>query len=84
MMVDPSHVQEDMAVFGTDGERVGRVKEVHEHDFLIDRSLARDLSVPFEAIQIVTDDGLILTTRADEVDAADWSRPATPDGPPII
>jgi hypothetical protein len=37
-------------VFDAFGEPAGRVKIVRENDFLLDRPLARDVFVPFEAI----------------------------------
>jgi len=39
-----------MQVMSLDGERVGRVKEVRPDEFLVDRSMARDLWVPFSAM----------------------------------
>ena len=43
-------IEVGMDVVGIDGERVGKVKEVREGAFLIDRPLARDLWVPFSAV----------------------------------
>jgi hypothetical protein len=39
-----------MAVVSIDGERIGKVKEVRESEFLIDRPLAHDLWVPFSSV----------------------------------
>src|ERR1700738_495563 len=39
-----------MDVVSIDGERIGKVKEVREDEFLIDRPLARDLWVPFSSV----------------------------------
>src|ERR1700730_3803448 len=43
-------IQPGMDVVSIDGERVGRVKQARETDFLIDRPLARDLWVPFASV----------------------------------
>jgi hypothetical protein len=39
-----------MDVVGIDGERIGKVKEVRQSDFLVDRPVARDMWVPFSAV----------------------------------
>ena len=39
-----------MDVLSVDGDRLGQVKEVRGADFLLDRPLARDLYVPFDAV----------------------------------
>jgi hypothetical protein len=39
-----------MDVVSLDGERIGKVKEVSQSEFLVDRQLARDLWVPFDAV----------------------------------
>jgi hypothetical protein len=46
----PEQIKPGMDVVSIDGERIGTVKEVREHDFLIDRHLARDLWVPFTSV----------------------------------
>lgn len=38
------------AVASLDGQHIGKVKEVRGDEFLIDRSMARDLWVPFSAV----------------------------------
>jgi hypothetical protein len=39
-----------MGVVSIDGEHIGKVKEVREGEFLIDRPLAHDLWAPFTAV----------------------------------
>jgi hypothetical protein len=39
-----------MEVTSLDGERIGRVKDVGQAEFLLDRPMARDLWVPFSAV----------------------------------
>jgi hypothetical protein len=43
-------IEPGMDVLSIDGERIGKVKEVRQTDFLIDRPLARDLWVPFSSV----------------------------------
>ena len=63
-----------MEVIGRDGENVGEVKEVRVNDFLVDRSMARDVYIPLNACQM-TNGQIRLNIRADEVDDQDWEMP---------
>jgi hypothetical protein len=53
--------------------RAGQVKEVRDSDFLVDRPMARDVYVPFDAIESVGPD-VRLSVTADEVGERDWPR----------
>ena len=76
-------VEIGMEVSSLDGQRIGRVKEVHDTEFLMDRPLARDLWVPFTAV-LATDDytgnfrgpvqptQVVLSVSAAHVDAQHW------------
>jgi sporulation protein YlmC with PRC-barrel domain len=75
MEVSHRHVRPGMPVITTDARQIGKVKEVRETDFLIDRPMQRDAYVPFAAVQAVTDDGVILSLSADESDEANWPNP---------
>jgi hypothetical protein len=83
MSVDPSHITVGMDVFGIDGEQIGRVKEVHASEILVDRPFARDVYVPLDAIQAIVDTSassavdshVTLTIRADSVGDAGWRHP---------
>lgn len=70
-------VGKDMEVIGSDGGRVGRVKETRLSDFLVDRRLALDVYVPMEAVQRVAGDRVMLNVPADRVGDMGW---ATTDG----
>jgi hypothetical protein len=43
-------IQVGMEVLSSDGQHIGKVKEVREADFLVDRPLARDVFVPYEFV----------------------------------
>jgi len=62
-----------MEVFGVDGERVGEIKEIRDADFLVDRPMARDVYVPFDAISALGT-GVRLTVTANEVGDRGWPR----------
>ena len=64
-----------MTVYGTNGDEIGLVKEVRSNDFLVDRSLRRDVYVPFNAIQTVRNDQVVLNLPADQVDSMNWPNP---------
>ena len=73
-----------MDVVSIDGERIGKVKEVRQSDFLIDRQLARDLWVPFDSVVEAGEHGgtfrrgptraseVVLSVSASHVDSQGW------------
>ena len=64
-----------MRVVGADGDDVGKVKEVRAGDFLVDRSMQRDVYVPFDAVRNVTGDAVALAVPAGQVDNMGWANP---------
>jgi hypothetical protein len=76
-------VRVGMDVKSIDGQRIGRVKEVQGQEFLVDRPLARDLWVPFEAV-LATEDytanyrgpvqptDVVLSVSAAHIDSQGW------------
>ena len=75
MAVDRSCVQLGMEVVGADGEPVGTVKEIHAAAALVDRAMARDVYVPFYAIDGPRGTQVVLSVPHDLVDAMDWPSP---------
>ena len=71
-MISGSQVQAGMAVVGSDGRGAGKVKEVRDNDFVLDRRLARDLCVPFRAIREVESGQVVLTMPAEDVNYQRW------------
>ncbi len=68
-------VSQDMEVVGSDGARVGVLRDVRpdEADILVHRPLLqRDVYIPCDAIEGVLDGALVLTLPAAEVAAQDW------------
>jgi sporulation protein YlmC with PRC-barrel domain len=64
MEVQHSHVRVGAEVLGSDARSVGTVKAVGKTHFLVDRGLQRDIEIPFDAVQAVTDRGVVLGVPA--------------------
>jgi len=47
----------------------------HEVGDLVDRPRQRDIYVPFDAIQEMTSDSIMLIIPADQIDNMSWERP---------
>lgn len=74
-VVMPGRIQPGMRVYDRDERLVGVVKRVREADFLLDRPLARDIFVPFTAVQKTNGDILLKVTEGD-FRRQDWARVA--------
>lgn len=64
-----------MAVLGADGRLIGRVKEVFASSLLIDRAVQRDIYVPFDAIQTLWHNQVVLAIPTTQVDDMHWPHP---------
>ena len=64
-----------MAVLGADGRLVGRVKNVFAGYLLIDRAMQRDVYVPFDAIQALWRNQVVLAIPTKKVDDMHWPHP---------
>lgn len=79
-------VGQGMEVVGSDGVRVGVLRDVRpdEADILVHRPLLqRDVYIPFDAIDAVREGAVVLTLPAAEVAQQGWPHPpllALPDG----
>jgi hypothetical protein len=69
-----NQIQEGVEVVDRDGQRVGTVKEVRTNDFLVDRSMARDIFIPFSACTF-TNGRVQLNVRSDELEQQGWQMP---------
>jgi len=72
MSVEVDRIVEGMDVVGPAGEDIGRVRERRTHHFVLDRSLRRDLLVPFSAVREVGGRTVVLGVTATEVGAQGW------------
>jgi len=73
--LDRAQVREGMEVVGADGQRVGVVKEVRDRDFLVDRTMKRDVYIPFDAATSVEGTRVTLAIGAEQVDTMHWEEP---------
>lgn len=81
-------VKSGMEVLGSDGDRVGAVKGAQHDYFLVDRSLARDLYIPYSAIERVEGNAVILNLTDEEAPNMGWEdaperATAPPAKPPV-
>jgi hypothetical protein len=65
----------DMEVVGSDGDRVGTVKELRNGDFLVNRSMKRDVYVPALAVREIREGIVVLGIPAAQVDDQNWDKP---------
>jgi hypothetical protein len=63
-----------LPVVETEGHQIGNVKEVRQNDFLLDRPMARDVYVPFTAVEATSDRGVMLNIRRAEIDRQGWTQ----------
>jgi hypothetical protein len=63
-----------MEVVGSRGAHIGTVKEVRDNDFLVDRSAAFDVYVPFDQCYIDGNE-VHLYIRSDQMDQQGWEMP---------
>lgn len=72
---DPSekrvNLRKGMEVIGKNGKIIGYVKEIRAADFLVDREMARDVFVPFDALTNVSERAEI-SVSTDEIDNQNW------------
>lgn len=71
-----SQVHEDMRVVGSDMSNIGHVKQVRDNDFLVDIPVQRDLYVPFDAIQDVDNDQVVLNIPGFKIGDMNWAKPS--------
>ncbi len=68
-----SQLKPGLEVVGSQGKKIGTIKEVHDNDILIDRSLAMDVHVPFSAIQNISGNQVHLSVTSDQIDNMHWA-----------
>jgi hypothetical protein len=68
-------ISRGMKVMGSDGKQAGTVKDILNDTFLLNRSMDRDVFVPFSAIQNIQNNQIQLNVKADDVDNQGWQEP---------
>jgi hypothetical protein len=81
--VDPNSVTPGAEVYGTDGKRLGTVKEVYDDSFLVQKGIffVHDYFVPWNVVTRVAVDRIDLSLTADYAKNQDWSRRPGPSAP---
>lgn len=64
-------IKDGMEVVGKNGKTIGKVKQVRQNDFLLDRPAAKDLFVPFNAAHL-QQNKVQLDVTADQVEQEGW------------
>lgn len=77
-MVDRAQVRNGMEVVGADGDFVGHVKSLAEFHLAIDRPAKPDAYAPYDVIQEVSHDRVVLNVPAEHVDQMGWSKIPAP------
>ncbi len=67
-----TQIHEEMDVFGADMMPLGRVGDVRQDDFLVDRTSDANVSVPFSMVKEVKGNQVILNITAAEVNIMSW------------
>lgn len=64
-------------VYGADGDKIGSVEDVGSDYFLVEKGFlfTTDVYVPLSAVTNITDEGIYLNVRKDDVDQQGWTRP---------
>ncbi len=65
-------LKKGMEVLGFDGGRIGRIKELRENDFVIDRRMQPDAHVGYKMIDSLVDDKVTLILPSHHVDDKNW------------
>lgn len=71
-------IQPNMDVYTSDAVHIGKVKQVREHDMLIDRKHGRDVFIPFSFVNRVidTERRVDLTLTDESYSDYEWEHPA--------
>ncbi len=72
-----------MEVIATNGKRIGQVKEIEEHDFLVNRRWQRDLYLPFSTIERIDGNRVILKVTEFDLDYLSSMSPPITGGPGV-
>lgn len=78
---DPARLTPGLQVVGPTGEEIGEVKEVRTYDFVLNRTMKRDVYVPFRFVREIAGSTLTLDVRRDEIDEMGWEMTPLFGGP---
>ncbi len=61
-----------MEVIGSDGNKVGQVDELHDHDFMVSRGTGHDVHIPYGEIKNVSNNQVRLSAPGKQVESMHW------------
>ncbi len=64
-----------MQVVAQDGHFIGEVKEVYDGEFLVDRSMKRDIIIPADCVEKIDRATVYLGVPKHAVDKQGWKKP---------
>lgn len=67
-----TNLRQGERVVGIHGNDLGTIKEIHAQDFVLDRTVAPDVHVPFSAIQENTGNLVKINVTSDQIDKQGW------------
>jgi hypothetical protein len=65
-VIDRTRVQVGMEVIGNDGNGVGQVKEVRDTDFVVNRRMARDITLRYSGVREIDGNRVVLNVPASQ------------------
>jgi hypothetical protein len=69
-VIDRTRVQVGMEVVGNDGHGVGQVKEARDTDFVVNRRMARDITLQYSSVREIDGNKVVLHTSAGQAGSA--------------
>src|SRR5215207_6304692 len=79
MQMDPSQIEHGWDVYGSDGEKVGDVAEVHQDYIVVSKGLLfpHEHYIPFSAITGIEHDRVYLNCSKDQIEDQGWEEAPT-------
>lgn len=64
-------------VYGAEGDKIGSVQDIGSNYFMVEKGFVftTDVYVPLSAVTNITDEGIYLNVRKDDVDDQGWTKP---------
>jgi hypothetical protein len=69
-VIDRTRVRVGMEVVGSDGQGLGQVKEVRDGDFMVNRRMARDVTVRYSGVREIDGNRVVLNVPAGQAGSA--------------
>jgi hypothetical protein len=70
MTFGPVQIRPGMEVIGTTGAPIGRIKEAHDADFIVDRASAGDVTLTYDKVRALLGSQVVLSIGPDQMSQA--------------